>query len=116
MAKKTKAINVTVKAKSKKKVRDDLVAQLKSMGADILLFKDLIDRAMFYRDMEIKMQKDIAERGFEFEAVSATGKEYMKENPSVKNAVMYNKQYLAILTQLHLNPKTVETDAGDDEL
>lgn len=116
MAKKKKAINVAVTKKSKKEVREDLIAQLKSMGADIVLFKDLIERYMFYRDLEIKMQKDIVEKGLEYEAVSATGKIYMKENPSVKNAVLYNKQCLAILTQLNLNTKTIEPNAEDDEL
>ena len=90
MAKSKKAISVAVGSKSKKQVREDLIAQLKAMGADVLVFKDLIDRYMFYRDLEIKMQRDIANRGLEFEARSATGTIYMKENPSVKNAVIYN--------------------------
>lgn len=116
MAKSKKAISVAVVSKNKKQVREDLVAQLRAMGADVLAFKDLIDRYMFYRDMEIKLQKDIANRGLEFEAKSATGKIYMKENPSVKNAVMYNKQCLAILNQLGLNTKTIEPNPEDDEL
>lgn len=116
MAKSKKAINVAVVSKSKKQVREDLVAQLRAMGADVLAFKDLIDRYMFYRDMEIKLQKDIANRGFEFEATSATGKIYMKDNPSVKNAVIYNKQCLAILNQLGLSTKTIEPNTEDDEL
>lgn len=116
MAKSKKAINVAVGSKSKKKVRDDLIAQLRAMGADVLAFKDLIDRYMFYRDMEIKLQKDVANRGFEFEATSATGKIYMKDNPSVKNAVIYNKQCLAILNQLGLSTKTIEPNTEDDEL
>ena len=116
MAKSKKAINVAVGSKSKKQVREDLIAQLKAMGADVLVFKDLIDRYMFYRDLEIKMQKDIANRGLEFEARSATGKIYMKENHSVKTAVIYNKQCLAILNQLGLNTKTIEPNTEDDEL
>ncbi|MDO4893761.1 MAG: hypothetical protein Q3989_10715 [Eubacteriales bacterium] len=116
MAKSKKAINVAVVSKSKKQVREDLVAQLRAMGADVLAFKDLIDRYMFYRDMEIKLQKDIANRGLEFETISATGKIYMKENPSVQNAVLYNKQCLAILKQLGLNTKTIEPNTEDDEL
>ena len=116
MAKSKKAISVAVGSKSKKQVREDLIAQLKAMGADVLVFKDLIDRYMFYRDLEIKMQRDIANRGLEFEARSATGTIYMKENPSVKNAVIYNKQCLAILNQLGLNTKTIEPNTEDDEL
>ena len=116
MAKSKKAISVAIGSKSKTQVREELITQLKAMGADVLVFKDLIDRYMFYRDLEIKMQRDIANRGLEFEARSATGKIYMKENPSVKNAVIYNKQCLAILNQLGLNTKTIEPNTEDDEL
>ena len=47
--------------------------------------------------------------------ICATGKEYMKDNPSVKNAVMYNKQRLAILSQMGLSIDKVESES-DDEL
>lgn len=114
--KKTKALKIAIKPKPKKKVRDDLINQLRAKGADVLIFEDLIDRYMFYRDLEIEMHRDIAERGLEYPAVSATGKDYVKENPSVKQAVLYNKQCLAILQQLGLNPKEIEDDMEDDEL
>ena len=39
----------------------------------------------------------------------------MKDNPSIKLAMMYNKQYLAILTQLDLTTKTIEISTSDDE-
>ena len=61
------------------------------------------------------MQRDIAERGLCYPSVSATGKEYVKDNPSVKGAVMYNKQCLAILSQLDLSPKTVVVPSGEDD-
>jgi hypothetical protein len=98
-------------------IRKDLVDQLRAKGADVLVFTDLIDRYVFYRRMEIEMQRDIAERGLTYTAMSAHGNEYTKDNPSIKNAVMYNKQCLAILTQLDLTTKTIEvTTAEDDDL
>lgn len=114
--KKTKALKIAIKPKPKKKVREDIINQLRAKGADVLIFEDLIDRFMFYRDLEIEMHRDIAERGLEYPAVSATGKNYVKENPSVKQAVLYNKQCLAILQQLGLSPKEIEGDTEDDEL
>lgn len=114
--KKEKKIRIAIKPKSKRKVREDLINQLKAKGADVLIFVDLIDRYMFYRDLEIEMHKNIAEKGLEYPTVSATGKNYVKENPSVKQAVLYNKQCLAILQQLGLNPKEIEDDTEDDEL
>lgn len=114
--KKTKALKIAIKPKPKKKVREDIINQLRAKDADVLIFEDLIDRFMFYRDLEIEMHRDIAERGLEYPAVSATGKNYVKENPSVKQAVLYNKQCLAILQQLGLSPKEIEGDTEDDEL
>ena len=65
--------------------------------------------------LERKMQADIRQNGLTYKAISATGKEYMKDNPSVKNAVMYNKQRLAILSQMGLSIDKVESES-DDEL
>ncbi len=61
------------------------------------------------------MQKDIKVRGNSYTAVSAAGKEYEKDNPSVKNALMYNKQKLAILKDLCLTTSNVVSE-DDDEL
>ncbi|CEQ26575.1 Uncharacterised protein [[Clostridium] sordellii] len=47
--------------------------------------------------------------------VSAAGKEYEKDNPSVKNAVLYSKQKLAILKELQLTTDNVIGDDDDDE-
>lgn len=47
--------------------------------------------------------------------ISAAGKEYEKDNPSVKNAVLYNKQKLAILKELQLTTSNVIGDDDDDE-
>ena len=61
------------------------------------------------------MQADINKNGLKYEAVSSTGKKYIKDNPSVKTAVLYNKQRLEILSKLGLKIDTVEGD-GEDEL
>lgn len=102
---------------SDEEIRADLIAQLRAKGADVLIFTDLIERYVFYRRLEIEMQRDITMRGLTYKAISAHGNEYTKDNPSIKNAVMYNKQCLAILTQLDLTTKTIElTTADDDDL
>lgn len=100
---------------SDKVVREDLIEQLRAKGADVAIFEDLIERYLFYRKQEIKMQQDIKKNGLCYKAISSTGKEYMKDNPSIKHAVMYNKQCLAILAQLDLSPKTVQSRDGEDD-
>lgn len=95
-------------------IKNSLIDQLVKKGADVDCFRDQIDSYIFYTEMERKMQTDINKKGLSYKAISATGKEYMKDNPSIKNAVMYNKQRLAILAQLGLTIKTVEMDCDDD--
>lgn len=109
------ALDLKIPTRSSEEIRADLEAQLKAKGADIITFMDLIDQAIFFRDTAIAMQKDVRERGLSFLSISSTGKEYMKDNPSIKLAMMYNKQYLAILTQLDLTTKTIETSTADDD-
>lgn len=108
-------IKVNIAKASDAKIRRDLLDQLKAKGADVLIFRDLIDRYIYFRRLEIEMQRDVSERGLSFLSVSSTGKEYVKDNPSIKNAIMYNKQCLEILKQLDLTTKTVDTDTADDD-
>lgn len=97
-------------------VRASLEAQLRDRGADVAVYQAQLDSYMFYFAQEKKMQADIKHRGLEVEAVSAQGKEYIKENPSVKMAAMYNKQQLQILKELNLSTDNCRTgtDDGDD--
>lgn len=60
------------------------------------------------------MQIDIRKRGRTYTAVSAAGKDYEKDNPSVKNALLYSKQMLTILDTLELSTETVVGGAGDN--
>ena len=96
-------------------IRTSLIQQLEVKGAAIDCFIDQVDSYMFYTKKERAMQRDINKRGLHYEAVSSTGKVYEKDNPSIKNAVLYNKQRLAILNELGLTIKEVEGDP-DDEL
>lgn len=98
-----------------KEIKDSLIKQLQNKGADVGHFLGLIDDYIWYFKQEKAMQNNINERGRIYEAISASGKKYEKENPSVKDAVMYNKQKLAILKQLELTTDNVGSD-DDDEL
>lgn len=97
-------------------VRESLEAQLRERGADVAVFQSQIDSYMFFHAQERAMQRDIKHRGFEIEGISAQGKPYVKENPSVKAAALYNKQQLQILKELNLNTDNCRTgtDDGDD--
>ena len=96
------------------KIRNSLIQQLKNRGADVEHFLALIDDYIWYYNQEKAMQKDIKTKGMSYKAISASGKEYEKENPSIKNAVMYNKEKLAILKQLELSTTNVGSDEDDE--
>lgn len=105
---------MTKKRITVKNIRESLAAQIKAQGADVDVYTSLIDDYAWFWEQERAMQKDIKKRGRTYNAISSTGKEYEKNNPSVKDALMYSKQMVSILDALGLNTKTVTGGAGDD--
>lgn len=102
---------------SAKEIRESLIQQLQAKGADVPLYCSKIDEYMWLHQQFKQMQSDIRERGRTYTTISAAGKEYEKENPSVKNALLYSRQMVAILGALGLDTKTVVggTTADDED-
>jgi mannose/fructose/N-acetylgalactosamine-specific phosphotransferase system component IIB len=84
-------------------VKESLLNQLKENGNYSIVTASLVDDYIFYYIEEIKMQLDIVERGKTYKTISAAGKTYEKENPNVKNSILFNKQKQHILNDLGLN-------------
>ena len=97
-------------------IRESLTRQLEAKGADIPLFLDYIDKYLFYDQQERKLMADIRHRGIMVQTVSAQGKEYERENPSIKLAALYNKQKLQILKELGLSTGNCRADDGGEDL
>ena len=96
-------------------IKKSLLDQLKNKGADTAHFRSLVDDYC-WMDAEVKkMKKSIREEGPTITAISAAGKEYEKENPAIKNVVLYNRQMLAILREMGLSTKNAVME-DDDEL
>lgn len=91
-----------------KSIKDSIIRQLEDNGADIEVYRGLVEDYMFYLTQEKAMQKDVKARGRTYSATSSQGKEYEKENPSVKNAILCNKQKLAILKELGIAPDSIQ--------
>lgn len=104
-------------AESVSAVKDSLITQLQARGADVPLYRDQIDSYLFFMQQERKMQAKVRKHGLTYTAISAAGKEYEKDNPAVKDALLYNKQRLAILNALGLDTKSIAggQPPGDDE-
>ena len=80
-----------MKKPSLSEIENSLTEQLVQMGASVDFYKSLVADYMFYEKQERKMQADIRKRGLTYMAVSAVGKEYEKDNPSVKQAYVAAK-------------------------
>ncbi|QNK41831.1 P27 family phage terminase small subunit [Caproicibacter fermentans] len=96
------------------KIKDSLLKQLQAKGADVDLYRSLVDDYCWMWKQERAMQADIRKKGRTYTAVSAAGKDYEKDNPSVKNALLYSRQMIAILDTLGLSTETVVGGAGDN--
>jgi len=96
-------------------IKKSLITQLKNNGANVDHFIGLVEDYIWFCKQEKEMQSDIKEHGHLFETLSSSGNPIVKENPSIKNAKMYNDQKLKILKQLGLEAKNI-VDDPDDEL
>lgn len=96
-------------------IKNGLIKQLEIRGAKTPHVMSLVDDYMFLHDQVQKMKMSIKKDGPEYKATSAAGKEYMKENPAIKNIIIYNRQMLAILKELGLSTDGAG-EPEDDEL
>lgn len=94
-------------------IRESLERQLRERGADVAVYQSLLDDYMRYWRMEKDFHADIKKRGTTVPCVSASGKEYERENPSIRNAAMCNKQKLQILKELGLTTSTCRPPNAD---
>lgn len=98
-------------------IRASLEQQLRERGADVAAYRSLLDDYMRYWRMEKDYHADLKKRGDTIVSISASGKEYERENPSFRNALACNAQKLKILRELGLTTDrcwTPGTDGGDD--
>ena len=97
-------------------IKESLIKQLENKKANTNYFLALVDDYIFYFNEEHGMQEDIKIRGRSYKTKSASGFPITKENESLKNALIFNKQKLAILKQLGLTIDNVVGDDSDDEM
>jgi hypothetical protein len=76
---------------------------------------DLIEQYIFLFKQIKEMKESIKTVGRTYETTSAAGKIYEKDNPAIKDLVIYSRQMLAIRKQLGLDLEGAELEE-DDEL
>lgn len=98
---------------SKKSISESLLKELREKGADAEFFKDLLRDYTDLWQTKNDLIKDIKTRGVVYNGLSSVGILMMKNNPSVKELVMVNRQMLSILKELGLSTSSsapVEND------
>ena len=100
-------------AQSARAIRESLIEQLRLKGADVAHFTALIDDYVTYFNLVKKMKADIRKKGLSYDAISAAGKPYEKDNPNVKLLQQYTRAMLSILKDLGL---TTDSVGEDDDL
>lgn len=98
----------------RKAVRKSLVEQLKAKGADIDLYKDQVNDYMMMWDLKEQLKDDIKENGLRMKYKAANGGSVEKDNPSVKQIPLINKQMLMLLKQLDISTDKVVKEGGGD--
>ena len=102
----------------RKEVEESLKEQLQAKGADIDLFNDQIKDYMTMWDLKEMLKDDIQENGLRLNYATANGGFAEKDNPSVKQIPLINKQMLMLLKQLDISTdKAVKNGVDlDDDL
>lgn len=102
----------------RKEVEKSLKEQLSARGADIDLFNDQIQDYMTMWDLKEMLKDDIQENGLRLKYATANGGMAEKDNPSVKQIPLINKQMLMLLKQLDISTDKVVKDGinSDDDL
>ena len=102
--------------RKRKKVSESLAEQLAIKGASIDCFEDLLQDYMAMWDTKNDLIADIRDRGITFKDFSSVGVEMTKNNPSVKELVMVNRQMLTLLKELGLSTENAMGGEVDDDL
>ena len=100
----------------RKDIEWSIIKQLDGKGASVSHFLDIINDYMDMWDMKNALVDDVKSRGVSYTDMSSTGVPMMKNNPSVKELVMVNKQMLSILKELGLSTADVGADDGDEDM
>lgn len=87
----------------RKRVKKSLIEQLEAKGADVDVFLDQINDYMSMWDLKENLKDDIKENGLRMYYTASNGGKAEKDNPSVKQLPIVNKQMLMLLKQMDIS-------------
>lgn len=97
----------------RKEVKKSLMEQLKAKGADVDVFIDQINDYMSMWDLKESLKDDIQKNGLRLYYKAANGGGVEKDNPSVKQLPIVNKQMLMLLKQMEISTDKAVKDGGE---
>lgn len=98
-----------------KKIKESLIAQLRSRGADIDVLVDRVDDYVKLWSIKKQLQKSIDADGAIIEECNNVGAMVKKPHPAIKELLGVEKQMIADAKHLGLEPEKILT-AEDDEM
>lgn len=102
-----------MKRPTRKKVREDLLAQMERNGTVGDYYTDLVEDYMTLWDTKNLLARDIKERGIVVDYTNASGKVSKKKNESIEQMNKVNAQMLKILEALGIKPDRGVADADE---
>jgi phage terminase small subunit len=96
------------------KIENSLLEQLAMLGAMKEHYIDLIRDYMALWESKTALKEDIEQEGVSYKEYSSTGSLVKKNNPSVKDFVMVNKQMLSLLKELGISTANTGDGEGDE--
>lgn len=97
-----------------KKIRSDLINQLKKTGADTAVFVNLVDVYMGYYITVTLCDREIERHGILVPYNNGGNQSGVTDNPACDKKVKASTQMLKILQSLNI--KVIETKAGETEV
>src|SRR5690606_27686791 len=97
----------------RKDIKESLEEQHTMKGASFCHSADLLNDYMTLWETRNALAQDIKKRGEDYKDASSVGIEMFKNNPSVKELVMVNRQMLTVLKELKRS--TDEAGGGDED-
>lgn len=96
-----------------RRIRNNLLSQLKSKRAHEDAYIDLVNDYMSMWQIKNQLIADINARGVQVKTFNSQGQEIYKKNDSIVELPKYNSQMLKLLNDLGLS--ALEIDSGDDD-
>ncbi len=98
----------------RKRIEEDLIRQLKVMGAYSEYYSDLVNDYLDMWDIKNQLIEDIKKRGVTTEYNHGGGQSGVKQNESIQSLVKITDRMSKTLLTMGIKPETVSIEDGEE--